>query len=304
MRRVGPEAFLVAAATAMGVALVFPPFAQAVEKVACVDAHARSQEFRQTNKLRHSRAQLLICADASCPVLVRADCVDWLSQIEQRVPSLAIDARDAADHRLTAVRVIVDGETVLDNLTQPVVRLDAGQHQFRFEHEGSPPIAMNVALREGEPGRTLLIQFGAPPGVNDAHHNSTVPPRMPVITPTPAPTPTSHSTQSRHPRAPIVTGAVAALSLGSMAYFGIRGLQAASRLKEQCGSSCSPDSVAPVRTQLLVADISMATAVIMGGITAWFILDNRQAGEAGSMGPSVSASVGADSIGLRYGGRF
>jgi hypothetical protein len=299
MLRVGPGARWVAGVAAMGIALAHPSAARSVEKVACVDAHARSQELRQANKLRHSWAQLLICADATCPVLVRADCVDWLSQIEQRVPAVTVDARDSAGGTITAVRVIVDGETLTDKLDPPVVRIDPGEHQFRFEHRGSVPISMNVTLKEGEPGRTLLVQFAAPAVVKQAPGLSTPTPGPPLITASAAP-----SARSRHLRAPIVTGTVAVLALGSMAYFGIRGMQAASRLRDQCGSSCSPDSVSPVRTQLLVADISLATALVAGGITAWFILDNRRAAEAGQGGSRLSAVVDADSIRLSYGGRF
>ena len=290
-----------AGVVAIGVALAFPSGARAADKLTCVDAHARSQELRKANKFRDSRAQLLVCADESCPNLVRTDCVAWLSQIEERVPVVMIDARDADGRALTAVRVIVDGGRLIDSLDEPVVRLDSGQHQFRFEHDGSIPIDMNVSLREGEPRRTLLVKFVAARVANEVRRAAPTTPGPPLATA--APTPAS-STRSVHPRAPILTGAVAVAALGSLTYFGVRGLQAADQLRDECSSSCAPARVAPVRTQLLVADISLATAVIMGGITAWFIWDNRRVTESDSIVSRTSAAVDADSIRLQYSGRF
>jgi hypothetical protein len=59
-----------------------------------------------------------------------------------------------------------------------------------------------------------------------------------------------------------------------------------------------------VRTQLLVADISLATAVVMGGLTAWFIWDNRRVTESDSIVSRTSVAVDAGSARLQYSGRF
>ena len=286
----------------LGLALVSPRWwpKQTTTLLQC-EAHAHSQELRQANRLRDSRGQLLVCADETCPNLVRADCVAWLSQIDRRVPTVVIDAYDAQGHALAAVRVIVDGGRLIDSLDEPVIRLDSGQHQFRFEHDGSIPIEMNVSLREGEPRRTLFIKFVAAHAANEVRRAS---PPVPLLPPATAAHGSPSSTRTFHLRAPLVTGAVAVLALGSLAYFGIGGLQAADQLRNQCSPSCSPERVAPVRTQLLVADISLATAVIMGGITAWLLWDNRRVTESESVPLRTTAYMDADSLRLQYSGRF
>ena len=280
--------------------------AHAVDKVACVDAHARSQEMKQANQLRDSRAQLLICRDETCPRLVRADCIDWLAQIDQRIPTVTIDARDPEGRALATVRVIVDGEKAIETRDDPVLRVDPGPHRFRFEHAGSAPIEINLSLDEAEPHQTLAVRFvaarpqtvaGRPPVTTAS--TAAVGPSPPTATDTPA-TPTG----SFRKRAPFLTGAVTVAALGSLAYFGIRGLQGFDQLRNECSTSCAPSRVSPVRTQLLVADISLATAVIMGGLTAWLIWDNRRPSDSDPITTRVSAALDANSVRLQYSGRF
>jgi hypothetical protein len=60
----------------------YAPPAAAVGKVSCVVAHESAQQMRHRNEMDQSREQLIICADPTCPALVREDCRTWLSEID------------------------------------------------------------------------------------------------------------------------------------------------------------------------------------------------------------------------------
>lgn len=75
--------------------LTFPCTAHAVDKAACVDAHEMSQQTRLQGKLDSSREQLLICAHATCPALVRHDCEKWLADLDTCRSLPRPDAKEA-----------------------------------------------------------------------------------------------------------------------------------------------------------------------------------------------------------------
>lgn len=56
--------------------------ARAFDKASCVASHASAQRSMKMGRRRESKEQLLVCADASCPSLVRDDCDKWLSKLE------------------------------------------------------------------------------------------------------------------------------------------------------------------------------------------------------------------------------
>ncbi len=53
------------------------------EKVACVNAASKSQQFRDAHKLVEARAELRQCVAAQCPAVVRDDCTNWLGDVER-----------------------------------------------------------------------------------------------------------------------------------------------------------------------------------------------------------------------------
>src|SRR5207237_6489706 len=62
-----------------------PMTARAFDKTSCVDSHASAQKSMKAGRLRESKDHLLICADSSCPSLVRQDCEKWLSNLDRHL---------------------------------------------------------------------------------------------------------------------------------------------------------------------------------------------------------------------------
>src|SRR5690349_12130436 len=79
------------------------------EKVACVSASEQGQQLRDHAKLVDARDKFVQCARDECPSVVRKDCVQWLSEVTNSLPSVVLSAKDDAGQDVLEVRVTVDG---------------------------------------------------------------------------------------------------------------------------------------------------------------------------------------------------
>jgi hypothetical protein len=137
-----------------------PPAAQAeVPKRVCVEANIKGQDLRRDGKLSAAREQFHKCADPSCPGLVRDDCTKRLNEVDQVEPTVVFAMRDAG-RDVAAVKVTMDGRTIAEKLTGVAISVEPGAHTFTFEVEGRPPITREFVLREGEKGRTEVVDIG------------------------------------------------------------------------------------------------------------------------------------------------
>lgn len=224
------------------------------EKEACVDASERGQEARDARRLIEARALFTACAKETCPVPVRQDCGQWLGDVDKRLPSVVISARDAEGHDVVDVRVLVDGRLFQPRLDGRSVPLDPGEHVFRYEPASGAPIEERVLVREGEPTRLLTVKVaggGAP---------AESPPARPVPWPT------------------FVLGGVALLGAGSFALFASGAKSDLSELRETCGrtQSCAQADVDAVDRDLLIANVSLGVGVVALAGAVWFFLQRPE----------------------------
>jgi hypothetical protein len=222
---------------------------------ACVQAAEEAQAKRSDHKLVEARRRFLACAQASCPSIVRSDCTMWLSDIERLLPSVVVSAKDAQGAELIDVRVLVDGELLTDRLDGIAQSVNPGIRLFRFERAGVAPVEQQVVIREGERGRRLSVVLAAPAAPR--------PPPLPA--PKAAPYP---------PLPTYVFGGIGLAAMGSFAYFGLTGRSNANDLANGCGKdkSCTEDEVSPVRTQLLIADVSLGVGLVAIGTAVYFLI--------------------------------
>jgi hypothetical protein len=245
--------------------------AAAEEVVACVRAAEDAQSQRSAHRLRAAFKRLLVCAQSNCPTVVRNDCVFWLAEVEKMLPSVILEAKDKDGAELTDVSVTLDGEPLVSRLDGLSVPVDPGVRTFRFEHVGSTSIEQKIVIREGQKGRPISVVFD---------------PR-PIEKPKPPAVPRR---RFRVPTGTVVFGGVGLAALGSFAYFGIVGRNEASELGDGCGRdrTCTEAQVSPVRTKLLVADISLGVALVSLGAATYALLSGVDAKPS----PAVSADVG------------
>jgi len=128
-------------------------------KAECIAASESGQELRHGGKLRDARERFALCVSEGCPGPVRADCADRLAEVDKAMPTLVVAAVDQEGTDLSEVRVLEDGAQVVARLDGTPVRIDPGDHAFRFETAGYLPVTRRLVAREMEKGRRLAIQF-------------------------------------------------------------------------------------------------------------------------------------------------
>jgi hypothetical protein len=262
---------LVALGVAAGLGLAGPGLARGADREACFSAAESAQKLRAQGHLVESRERLRVCSQQSCPVAVRGDCTTWLSEVDAELPSIVVQARDAAGNDLSDVRVIVDGKTLTDHLAGLPLELDPGSHVLRFERSGAEPVQRSLIVVAGQKARVIearMLAQGASPGAPDVAEG-------PAASPATA-TPGS-SFWSTTPLPVLVLGGVAAAGLVGTAVFWTWGRVDYASLRGSCSPACSPSSVGGVRTKLVVGDVSLGVAAVALGIGAWLELTHGHA---------------------------
>lgn len=231
------------------------------DTAACVKAYTDAQRLRKSGELKEARQKLLVCSQAECPAVVKADCLPWLDEVDGSLPSIVVAAKGADGKDTTDVKVYVDGQLVAERLDGRPLVVDPGAHQLRFEHGGKPAIEQQIVVPVGVKNRRVDVSFA----------------------PEPPPAPTSTAGPDRAPPErgePIVgyvlTG-VGVLALGSFAVFGLVGRAEVDEYQDTCAptKTCDPDEVSSTETKLLVADISLIVGIAAVGVGVGLILYNK-----------------------------
>jgi hypothetical protein len=280
---------------------IAPRLARADDKAACVAASDSGQSLKAAKKLRAARKQLLVCAADTCPGVVKQDCAGWLAEVDTGIPTVVVVAIDASGAEVTAVKVIFDGELLVDHLDGSAIPVDPGPHTFRYEGPDGAFVETPVVVREGEKNRKLEVKFDAIGKKTDAP-----PPPPPAVIDRDAQTGTS--------RAPIPTitwvlGGVGVVAIGSFAYFGLKGRSDVQHLRDTCAPACDSSDEKAAKNKLIVADVSLAIGVVSLGLATYFAFTATSAvNDKASVSKSQSltfdaAAIPGGGVGF-FGGRF
>jgi hypothetical protein len=244
------------------------------DKRTCLSSYVQAQAARQDGKLRASRQSLAQCGAATCPLLIRNDCVRWLREVDDALPTVVLsctgpDGRDRADARVT-----MDGAAVATRLDGHAMPVDPGDHVFRFELPEGGSIEQRAVVREGEHDRAIA---GAFPRVASTSTGTTPVPAAARPVPT----------------AVWILGGVGAASLAvsavfaSLAWFARPGWFA-------CNHSCSQDDVNSVKTRFAVADVTGGIAIAALGAAAWLYFTRPARAEATP--PQIGVTVAPQGV--------
>jgi hypothetical protein len=244
-------------------ALRAPEAQGADDKSACVASYDRSQVLRRDHRLQRAREELRGCSRAACPALVRNDCLTWLEQVQAELPSLTIRAaKDGAD--IANVTIVEDDVVVATRLDGSSLEVDPGEHAFRFETEGAPPVALHLVVREREKDRVVPINFVWPGSVHSPADAAIASPAVATARPIPL--------------GAFVLGGVAVAGLATFGVLGIVGKNAQSSLQDTCAPNCAQNEISKVRSEYIGADVALGVgvaALVSAGI--WFVLRPNQA---------------------------
>jgi hypothetical protein len=243
------------AASAITAVTLFAPAASAqVTKAQCAEADTQAQQLRRDEKLGAARAQLKVCVDPACPTLIRDDCAQRLDELDRVQPTLVFEAKDSRGRDLTAVKVSLDGQPLVDNVSGAAIPVEPGEHTFTFEASGEKTITKKLVLREGDKARHEPVVFGS--GV------------VAVVAPPP-----SGSNGSGQRTAGLVLGGLGVVGLGLGGVFGGLASSRWSTAKGDCSSSqtCTPsDNTAATgeRSDAVTLATVSTVSFIAGGVLA------------------------------------
>ncbi len=212
---------------------------ESVAKRECLTQHEQSQVLKQASKLKSAREALLTCSRDVCPSFIRADCVEWLGQLDRSIPSVVPTAK-VNKHDEFNVRVSVDGQLAATRLDGKPIELDPGVHTFKFELAPWPPVEQQILVAEGEKNRTVNVQFGKA----DDDKAEEIPTYRPF------------------PTLDYVLGGAAVVGIGTFALFGSMGQSGKKDLQNTCDPFCASNDVSSkVKSKFLIADIGLGVAV-------------------------------------------
>ncbi len=252
--------------------------AAADETLRCVQAYEQAQVLQKASKLIEAREQMLSCAHARCPEIVRNDCVQWLDALDTHLPSIVLGAIGPDGHDAIAVQVWIDGRRMLDRLDGRALPTNPGPHQLRFVTAGAGPVDLEVLVRDGEVRRPLTVRFamaGTPEG-----------PSQPV------------------PAASYVLWGLGVAGLASFATLGLKGRAELDNMAETCKPNCSQANEDAAWRKLAAADISGAIGLVSLAAGTWIYLARPSKRTAGSTPTTPSVSLQGLAGGGCLGARF
>jgi hypothetical protein len=257
----------------------------------CLSASESSIRLRADHKLRGARAQLLLCSAATCPAHVRDECIRQLDEVNTSLPTVVFAVTTGAGEELSAVKITMDDEVLVERLDGSALTLDPGSHQFTFEAAGQPPVVETVILHESEKGRRVDVVVGpraAPP---------VAPPAPPSPEPQPAPAPLAAATPTSPPAAApspaatpasggksglatvgLVVGGAGVVGLAVGAIFGGMASSAWNKARQECPAEagCGVQATSDDKNASKFATVSTATFIaggvlLAGGLTLYLV---------------------------------
>ena len=242
----------------------------------CADAAEKAQRSRNDGKLKDAREQLVICARSVCPGIIRKDCEPWLSELDGRMPTLVVSAKDGGGKELADVRVTIDGTLVTSKLDGKPIPIDPGPHAFKYEHDGSPTVEKNVVFREGEKGRVLDVVFESEPLKKEPVAEK----EKPVE-------------KAGAPIGGLVFAGIGALAIENFVLFDLSAKGSADTLRSTCAPRCAQSDVDTVNGKLIIADISLGVGIVALGVATYLLVTHYSAKPA-------QIQVGLGGVGGRF----
>jgi hypothetical protein len=302
---------LVGLAVLLGCLLATP--ARADDKAACASAYTAAQSLRDARQLSKAREQLRICSRPSCTQFIARDCTTWLVEIESRIPSVVLAAKDASGADITKVTVSLDGRVIADKLDGRSIEVDPGQHTFSFALPDGRTIDQSMLVLEGQKAQRVGVTVPAAP--------SSTPPPVPVESqsaPLASPGPVSAETSSWNGRKTValVTGGAGAAALVVGAVFGSMAISSQSASHDACSpgncpSQSRPQAVSDHDAAARDATISTVTFSAGGALVAAGILlfltapsGSAESRVATRTGVVLMPGMSAGSAGISLSGSF
>jgi hypothetical protein len=298
----------------LAASLVASSVASADDKTACVNAYGSAQKLRNDNQLVSAREQMRLCAQPTCPKFISRDCIAWLVDVEPRIPSIVLFAKDSGGAEISNASVSMDGVVLAQQLDGHAIEVDAGRHTFTFAFADGTKVDQSYVVLEGQKDQRVGVTVAAPaPPPPAAGPNGATPPEP--LPATPASTEQPPGWSGRKTLALVVGGVgVAGLAVGAIT--GVMAMGSVSSQKNDCHSSAPGDCTNHAQALLDHDSASTESAVSTVGFIAGgallaagavlFLTAPRNRGTEGSPAARVEVvpSAAPGWAGLSVNGRF
>jgi hypothetical protein len=269
----------------------------------CIATYERAQELQRAQQLLRARQELRACAAApTCPAIAHTDCTTWLGQVLEAIPSVVFSAR-VGDESVFDVSVFIDGKPLVTHLDGKPIEVDPGLHDFTFQRTGAPALQRRTIIPVREQAQAVTVAWPSPAATTPPE-----PPRPTARPPTaPRKPPAAVRSDPDRPIAPLffVLSGAALVGFGGFAALGLSAESMKHDLESTCSPGCSDNSVDTLKTQLLLADVSLGIGVA-SAVGAFFVLfDRSERTPAQKSGfSSVGITPGAHGAALHWAGQF
>jgi hypothetical protein len=264
-------------------AVMAPRSASATDKHACVVASDGGQSLRIDGRLIEARDRFLVCADPSCPAIVRKACAAWLEEVDAQIPTVVFSGRDANGNDCVGLEIMLDGKRLEGAADGRAIPVDPGTHKVTFVAKGVAPVERVVVVREGEQRRIVdaVLPQRATARQPRADEGGGIGGVSPVqgVSPTP-----ERATATPWAAWGFTIGAGVAWS--TFGAFALSGHLAYEKAKSECPACGSYPA-----TQFIVADVSLSlavTATVVAGVL--FLTHNPAAAATAARGTILRLS--------------
>lgn len=210
----------------------------------CIENHESAQRLQRQGKVIAARELFGSCATNTCPVEIAKDCAQRFEKVGDVVPTIVLAAQDRSGKDSRDAEVLVDGKAPSYSITGVAIELEPGPHDFEFWWPDGSFVSVSILLREGEKNRMVVARQ---------------PNKQPSAAPKPQAKPPLQKADSQS-NWPYILGGFGLAALGGFTYFAVSGSS-----REGCKPSCSQSEVDAMRTDYLLADISLGVALVSLG---------------------------------------
>jgi len=292
-------------------ALGAAPAARADDGPTCSEAFDQSQVKRDEGKLLEARKLLRACSGATCSPTQQRLCLEWLTDVSTRMPSVVLSAKDGSGADLVDVKVTVDGVQVAMKLDGRAIDVDPGAHSFTFELADGTTAETRTVAEESRKGKVVSVTLGRPPVPAVAPPPPPLPPpvvSLPSAPVAPAPA-TSEDTGSGGGSSPVRTAGfiVGAAGIAGLALGTVFGVEALSTKSSHCDSNgqCDPGTATTAYNQATASTVGfIAGGVLLGGGLTMVLLAPKSGKSRPATSLAVAPMVGPTAGGLQLAGRW
>ena len=262
----------------------------ASSKARCIAAYEDAQRLELGQSFKLAAEKYAFCSSAECPTGMHHECATLLDSVRAATPALVFLILDERGTPLQNVRIAIDGAAPQPFSGEPV-SLDPGEYQFTFEAEGYSRVVRKISASNA--GNTPVeVRLPLACEVTATDSDPHVAPQSRTLTPCRdqlekqqrssaayAVPPSTANPKSRVRTAFLVgTSAVGVLGGVGFAYFGLAARQGDDSLTA-CSPSCSPEAVADVRRDYVLANTALAVGLagLVGTAVLWFTGNSAQA---------------------------